>query len=40
MTGVIARTLDLFARSEAVDWLQVSKLELAARLTREQVAGA
>jgi len=39
-TGVIARTLDLFARTEAADWLQVSKRELAARMTREQVAGA
>jgi hypothetical protein len=39
-TGVIARTLDLFARTEAADWLQVSKSELAARMTREQVAGA
>jgi hypothetical protein len=39
-TGVIARTLDLFARTEASDWLQVSKRELAARMTREQVAGA
>jgi len=39
-TGIIARTLDLFARTEAADWLQVSKGELAARLTRQQVAGA
>jgi len=39
-TGLIARTLDLFARDEASDWLKVGKGELAARITREQVAGA
>jgi hypothetical protein len=38
-TGCIARILDVFARTEAADWLQVSKAQLAARLTREQVAG-
>jgi len=38
-TGLIARTLDLFARLSAADALQVSKDELAARLTRQQVAG-
>jgi len=39
-TGVIARTLDLFARLKPADLLQVSKGELIARITREQVAGA
>jgi hypothetical protein len=38
-TGIIARCLDLFARGSAADWLQVSKGDLAARMTREQVAG-
>jgi hypothetical protein len=37
-TGIIARALDLFARGRAEDWLQVSKGDLAARMTREQVA--
>jgi len=38
-TGAIARVLDLFARGSAADWLQVSKADLAARMTRAQVAG-
>jgi len=38
-TGIIARTLDMFARGSAADWLQTSKADLAARMTREQVAG-
>jgi hypothetical protein len=38
-TGTIARTLDLFARVTAQDLLHVSKDELAARMTRSQVAG-
>jgi hypothetical protein len=38
-TGLIARTLDLFARSTASDWLKTSKDDLAARMTRAQVAG-
>ena len=38
-TGIIARTLDLFARLKPQDALHVSKDELAARMTREQVAG-
>jgi hypothetical protein len=38
-TGIIARTLDLFARLKPEDALHVSKDELAARMTREQVAG-
>jgi hypothetical protein len=39
-TGVIARTLDLFARLKPADLLQASKGQLIARITREQVAGA
>jgi hypothetical protein len=39
-TGVIARALDLFARLTPEDALQISKDELAARMTRQQVAGA
>ncbi|HWC20082.1 MAG TPA: hypothetical protein VG498_23915 [Terriglobales bacterium] len=38
-TGTIARSLDLFARANASDWLAISKVDLAARMTREQVAG-
>jgi hypothetical protein len=38
-TGVIARSIDLFARLTSEDALQVSKNELAARMTREQVVG-
>jgi hypothetical protein len=38
-TGVIARLLDLFARVKAADALQLAKDDLAARMTREQVAG-
>ena len=38
-TGAIARVLDLFARGSASDWLQVSRADLAARMTRAQVAG-
>ena len=38
-TGIIARTLDLFARGSAEDWLQNAKDELGAKMTREQVAG-
>jgi len=38
-TGIIARVLDLFARGSAADWLQASRADLAARMTREQVAG-
>ena len=39
-TGIIARVLDLFARGSAADWLQVSRADLAARMTHEQVAGS
>jgi len=38
-TGIIARALDVFARGGAADWLQTSKGDLAAQMTREQVAG-
>ena len=38
-TGVIARSLDLFARVSAADALHINKGALIARLTREQVAG-
>jgi hypothetical protein len=38
-TGLIARTLDLFARGSAADWLKIGKGELAAKMTRAQVAG-
>ncbi len=38
-TGIIARVLDLFARGSASDWLQISRGDLAARMTRQQVAG-
>ena len=38
-TGAIARVLDLLARGNAVDWLHTSKADLAARMTRAQIAG-
>ena len=38
-TGTIARVLDLFARLNPADALRISKDDLAARMTREQVAG-
>ncbi|HEY1468540.1 MAG TPA: hypothetical protein VGF61_05810 [Candidatus Acidoferrum sp.] len=38
-TGLIARSLDMFARLKPEEALEVSKDELAARMTREQVAG-
>jgi hypothetical protein len=38
-TGMIARVLDLFGRSSSANWLQISKGDLAARITREQIAG-
>ena len=38
-TGTIARIIDLFARVSAADVLHTSKDDLAARMTREQVAG-
>jgi len=39
-TGVIARTLDLFARVTASDLLGTSKADLLAAMTRHQVAGS
>ena len=39
-TGVIARTIDLFGRLNPEDALRISKDELAARMTRRQVAGS
>jgi hypothetical protein len=38
-TGVIARSLDLFARLKPADLLQAGKADVVARMTREQVAG-
>jgi hypothetical protein len=38
-TGIIARTLDLFARMNPADALHTGKADLVARMTREQVAG-
>jgi hypothetical protein len=38
-TGIIARTLDLFARMNPADALETGKADLVARMTREQVAG-
>jgi hypothetical protein len=38
-TGVIARTMDLFARMDPALVLQVSKYDLMAEMTRRQVAG-
>lgn len=39
-TGVIARTLDLFARLDPAAVLETSRAELMARMTRQQVAGS
>jgi len=39
-TGTIARGIDVFARSDASDWLQVSRADLLAKMTRAQVAGS
>ena len=39
-TGVIARTLDSFARVTPEKVLETSKDDLVARMTREQVVGA
>jgi hypothetical protein len=38
-TGIIARSLDLFARLTPADALQTAKADLIARMTRDQVAG-
>ena len=39
-TGLIARIMDLFARTSAANVLQTAKGDLVAEMTREQVAGA
>jgi len=39
-TGVVARLLDLFARTSAANLLDISKLDLIAKQTRQQVAGS
>ena len=38
-TGLIARSLDLFARTTAADWLHAPKEQLSAKMTHDQVAG-
>lgn len=38
-TGLIARSLDLFARVQAADLLSATKSEALAEMTRRQVAG-
>jgi hypothetical protein len=38
-TGIVARTLDLFARLKPEDMLTASKGAIASKLTRQQVAG-
>ena len=38
-TGLIARTLDLFARLSPAHLLEIEKADVIARITREQVAG-
>jgi hypothetical protein len=38
-TGIIARSLDLFARVSQEDVLNIPKTELSSRMTRQQVAG-
>jgi hypothetical protein len=38
-TGIIARSLDLFARLSPADALQIAKADAVARMTRQQVAG-
>jgi hypothetical protein len=38
-TGIIARSLDMFARLKPEDALHVGKADMVARMTREQVAG-
>ena len=38
-TGVVARMIDLFARVNATEALQVAKADLVAQMTRDQVAG-
>jgi hypothetical protein len=38
-TGTIARSLDLFARTSAATWLRMDKADIAAEMTRAEVAG-
>jgi hypothetical protein len=38
-TGIIARSIDMFARMKPVDVLETGKQDLVARMTRQQVAG-
>jgi hypothetical protein len=38
-TGLIARSLDMFARGNAATWLQASRSAVASQMTRESVAG-
>jgi hypothetical protein len=38
-TGLIARSIDLFARLNATNALQIPRDELLSKMTREQVAG-
>ena len=38
-TGIIARTLDLFARLKPAEMLQIGRADLLAQMTRAQVAG-
>ena len=38
-TGIIARSLDMFARMRPADVLKTDKQDLVAQMTREQVAG-
>ena len=38
-TGLIARSLDLFARVKPADLLETAKGDLVARMTHDQVAG-
>jgi hypothetical protein len=39
-TGIVARMLDLFARTDSADLLSTSKQEVIAKQTRQQVAGS
>jgi len=39
-TGLIARGMDVFHRIDALDFLQISRAELLAKMTRAQVAGS
>jgi hypothetical protein len=39
-TGIVARLLDIFARSSSADLLTTAKLDILAKQTRQQVAGS